>query len=114
MFFLLGSLLLFFVFIVILRKKSDKLKSYSQPTLVLFLFSLLINVSLAQNYTTSLIPEGHDGIGISNFLAYLVITDEVRWSIELFKNYYNISSIVSFFLLILYVVLLIVEKNKRI
>ena len=112
MLFLSGSLLFFVLFMIMFYKRSEKPKRFSQPILVLFLFSLLVNVSLAQNYTTSLIPEAYDGIGISNFFSYMIITDNVRWSRELFKTYYNISTIVSFFLLILYSILLIIEKPR--
>ncbi len=85
------------VYFVSLIKQSDNYK-LSKTILIIFLFSILANVSLAQNYTQSLIPGIQDGIGISNKLSYWIITDAgwgSHWSKELFKTAYNYSNAVA-------------------
>jgi hypothetical protein len=103
----------FIVFMFFLYRNTDSPVNYSKGFLVLVLFSLIINISLAQNYTYSLIPNISDGIGISNFLAYLVINDEgIQWSQELFKQIYDYSTLISLGLIIIYSILLLIEKYK--
>ena len=80
---------------------------------MLFLLSIIVNVALAQNYTQSLLPYPiNDGVGVSNLLALLVIGQE-NWSKSLFKTTYDYSTVVSIVLLVLYSILLIVEKKSN-
>lgn len=102
-----------FVFFAFLYRKTDKPRKYSKGTLVLLLLSIIVNVALAQNYTESLLPfPVNDGIGISNSLAFLVIGDE-NWSKELFKLAYAYSTAISVGLLVIYAILLVIEKNQK-
>lgn len=110
MVFTLLVLILNVVFCFILWRKSDPLK-LTKPLLVTLLISLISNVSLAQNYTHSLIPGANDGIGISNFLAYWIITDETTWSVQLFKFFYTASTIISTALVILLVFVFLFERE---
>jgi hypothetical protein len=87
------------------------LTKFSKAFLVLVLFSIIVNISLAQNYTQSLIPEVNDGIGISNDLAYWAI-GEGGWSIEQFRTVYNGSTTLSIILVIVYAFILVFEKRK--
>lgn len=105
---MLDFFLFLFVFIVLILAVNKTIK-FSSSLLILLLFSIITNVALAQNYTQSLIPEANDGLGISNLLAYMVIGED-RWSHELFQSTYNLSTILSMVLLIVYVFTLIIEN----
>lgn len=104
--------ILLFVF---LHKQADKYK-FSKTILILLMVSVLANVSLAQNYTQSLIPGIEDGIGISNKLAYYIITDDGwgnYWSKELFYRAYDYSITVSGIIIILFIILLFMESKRK-
>jgi len=66
---------------------------------------------LAQNYTKSLIPGVHDGIGISNKIAYWIITDDHTWSAELFLNYYDRSTTLLIIAILLFVFSIVIESR---
>jgi hypothetical protein len=72
--------------------------------------SILAVVSLAQNYTQSLIPEANDGLGISNQLAYWII-GEGSWSQERFKNMFDQSVYITLLLIVAYPIVLIIESK---
>lgn len=113
MLFVLTIVVCFIVFMFFLYRNTECPRNYSKGFLVLVLFSLVINISLAQNYTFSSIPNIGDGIGISNFLAYWAINDEgIQWSQGLFKQIYDYSTLISFGLIIIYCILLLIEKYK--
>jgi len=95
-------------FIGIMIAAIQKKVKFSTALLPLLLFSIVANVALAQNYTQSLIPEANDGIGISNRLAYFLIGED-RWSHELFRSAYNLSSTITILLLIAYSLILVIE-----
>lgn len=81
---------------VYLLRLSDNFK-FSKTTLILLLLSIIANISLAQNYTNSLISNANDRISVSNKISYWIITDHdwgMTWSVELFKKFYEISSTV--------------------
>lgn len=87
---------------------------FSKTMLVLSLFSITANISLAQNYTHSLVPGVHDGIGISNKIAYWIITDDDwgnRWSVELFKTFYDRSSTLLILVIIIFVFSIVIETR---
>lgn len=107
----MGFFIFIFVFIVLILAVNKTIK-FSSSILLLLLFTIITNVALAQNYTHSLIPEANDGLGISNLLAYMIIGED-RWSQELFKSTYNISTILSIVLLIVYLITLILEKFSK-
>lgn len=99
------------VFFMLLYRKTEQPRRYSKGILVLLVLSIIVNTSLAQNYTASLLPYPvNDGIGIHNSLAFLVIGQE-NWSKELFKAAYDYSTAVSVGLLVIYAILIIVEKD---
>ena len=107
----------FLIFVVglfiFLSRLTDSFK-FSKTMLVLALLSITANISLAQNYTHSLVPGVNDGIGISNKIAYWIITDDNwgnRWSVELFKTFYDRSSIILLLVIILLVISIAVETR---
>jgi predicted neutral ceramidase superfamily lipid hydrolase len=111
--FIIPAIILFYLFKRFLKKDTYK----STYALVLFLTSLLFNVALAQNYNFSFFPyPANDGISITNMLAYYVFGESHfgNWSTELFRNAYELSTMISLILLFVYIVLLIIEgKGKR-
>jgi hypothetical protein len=89
---------------------------YQMPRLSLgliiaVLLSLIANIGLAQNYTQSLIPEATDGIGISNFVADVIIVSD-SWSTALFKSYFENSLIITLVLIGMLIISLIFQKKK--
>ncbi len=75
-------------FIAITAKNTKELfEGISKAVLLILLLSIVANISLAQNYTQSLIPGANDGIGISNVLAKVIITDD-GWGESGLKNYF--------------------------
>jgi len=96
-------------FIVMLVFAIQKKVKFSTALLPVLLFSIVANVALAQNYTQSLIPEANDGMGISNRLAYFLIGDD-RWSHELFRSAYNLSTTITIVFLIVYSLVLVLER----
>ena len=98
---------------ICLSRLTDNFK-YSKTILVLALLSMTANISLAQNYTHSLVLGVQDGIGISNKIAYLIITDSDwgnRWSVELFKTFYDRSSTLLILVIILFVFSIVIETK---
>jgi len=111
---LLAALLTFLV--ITAGNKKERLEGISKVIIIALFFSILVNVSLAQNYTQSLVPEANDGIGISNWLAELIITDDgwgQHWSQELFLKFYRYSTNITIFLLVLYMGVLIATRVTR-
>lgn len=79
--------------------------------IITVLFSLVANICLAQNYTQSLIPEANDGIGISNFVADIIIVSEY-WSTAKFKSYFENSVIITLILIVLLIISVVFQKKK--
>lgn len=84
--------------------------SIEKLILVSLLFSIIVNISLAQNITANLIPST-EGLAIYNFLARVVI-GENNWSVKLFKSYFNYSTIICLMLLVSYLVTLILNNKN--
>lgn len=107
-------LLIFFIvsFAIIAYLVFKKMIKYSTALLPFMLFSILVNVALAQNYTQSLIAGANDGIGASNILASFLIPED-NWSQELFHSFYEGSMIISLILLLLYLLSLLLEGIKQ-
>lgn len=98
-------ILLYFIIIVFLIiKNSIKISTALLP---LLFFSILSNVALSQNYTQSLLSEANDGIGVSNFLSSFILPDDY-WSQELFHSNYELTTILSLLLLIVYILTIFV------
>ena len=101
------------VFFIYLSRLADNFR-FSKSILVLSLFSIVANTSLAQNFNQSLIRGANDGIGISNKIAYWIITDDnwgQTWSVELFKNFYEISLTVLILVVIMFVASIAIETR---
>ncbi|MEX1031319.1 MAG: hypothetical protein WDZ91_14930 [Paenibacillaceae bacterium] len=79
--------------------------------IIAVLLSFVANIGLAQNYTQSLIPEANDEIGISNFVADLIIVSD-SWSTALFKSYFENSLIITLVLIGLLSISLVFQKRK--
>jgi integral membrane sensor domain MASE1 len=80
--------------------------------IIAVLLSLVANICLAQNYTQSLISEVNDGIGISNFVADIIIVSE-SWSTALFKSYFENSVIITLILILLLIISVFLKKKDR-
>jgi hypothetical protein len=109
--FVLPAILICYLF----HKILDKNQRYSKAALVLILTSLVFNTALAQNYNYSLIPyPERDGFSVSNPLAYYVFGEDHfgHWSSELFKTGYQVSIYVTLLFLFVYIICLIIERNK--
>jgi hypothetical protein len=107
--FLFICLALLVVFIS-LFKKAGLDNPFSKGLALGTALSFLVTISLAQNYTQSLIPEANDGIGISNKIAYWIIGED-GWSHGLFENVFNYSMYTSLFMLLIYPIVLLLETR---
>ncbi|SDT00057.1 hypothetical protein SAMN05444162_2811 [Paenibacillaceae bacterium GAS479] len=97
-----------------LMKKSQVQYPCAKAVTLLIFGSLLSNISLAQNFTQSQIPEVNDGIAISNRISYWII-GEGNWSPERFGAFYEQSVFITIALMFVYVFVLMIEsriKNK--
>ncbi len=83
----------------------------SLALIIAVLLSLVANVSLAQNYSSSLIP-GTEGIGISNFLAEIIIVSDM-WSTDLFRSYFENSLFITLILILLLMISLVFKKRDK-
>ncbi|MEH7113281.1 hypothetical protein V7124_12975 [Neobacillus niacini] len=93
---------------VFISKRKMKM---SQAVIPMISFAILSSVALGQNYTTSLIPEVNDGIGISNFLAAFLLPED-GWTKEMFLSKFELYLGISFAFILLYFLLVIVENIK--
>ncbi|QFT89643.1 hypothetical protein FIU87_13360 [Bacillus sp. THAF10] len=97
---------------VLLFQKLSVKNPFSKGVGMAIALSILGVVSLAQNYTQSLIPEANDGMGISNTMAYWIIGD-VRWTHDMFKSMYEQSIYLSLILIAAYPIVLVLESKFR-
>jgi hypothetical protein len=97
---------------IALIKKFGVSNPYSKGVGIAVALSILAVISLAQNYTHSLIPGANDGIGISNRLAYWIIGED-GWSQEEFKNSFERSTYISLFLIAAYPIVLLIESKSK-
>ncbi|MEH7254829.1 hypothetical protein V7111_22225 [Neobacillus niacini] len=93
---------------VFISKRKMKM---SQAVIPMIAFAILSSVALGQNYTTSLIPEVNDGIGISNFLAAFLLP-EAGWTKEMFLSKFELYLGISIAFIFIYFLLVIVENIK--
>lgn len=82
----------------------------SQAVLSITLFTIVASVALGQNYTQSLIQEANDGIGISNFLA-TVLLPESHWTREIFLSRFELFLGISIAFIVIYIVTVVIEKG---
>lgn len=111
MVFMLFSLIFIIVSVLAFRRFAVS-NPYSKGILLAIFLSVAAVICLAQNYTQSLIPEANDGIGISNQAAYWIIGQD-NWSKETFQNSFENSIYLTFFLIIAYPLVLVVESKLR-
>lgn len=83
---------------------------YSKGIFLAVVFSILAVVCLAQNYTQSLIQGAEDGISISNQVAYWLIGED-NWTVERFKEWFELSIYFTLFLIVIYPIVMIAEKR---
>lgn len=107
--FLFGCLVLIIIAVSAFRRNRIK-TPYSKGMGIAIALSILVVISLAQNYTQSLIPEANDGIGISNQLAYWII-GENGWSQDSFRNIFEKSIYFSLILIAVYPIVLVTESK---
>ncbi|MEH7392358.1 hypothetical protein [Bacillus sp. JJ1474] len=93
---------------VFISKRTLKM---SQAVIPMIAFTILSSVALGQNYTTSIISEVNDGIGISNFLAAFLLPED-GWTIEMFSSKFELYLGSSIVFILLYFLLVIVENIK--
>lgn len=95
---------------VFISKKKMKM---SQAVVPMMAFAILSSVALGQNYTMSVIPGIHDGIGVSNFLAALLLPEN-GWTKEMFQSNFELYLGISIVLILFYLVAVLIEsKNDK-
>lgn len=99
--FALIVLILWGIYIFVMKKKLDEEFLISKALIPLIMICFLSTICLGINYVSSAIPSINDGIGIHNFLAGLIIGED-NWSIELFKKYFNFSVYINVILIFIY------------
>ncbi|MCX8129084.1 MAG: hypothetical protein N3I35_03170 [Clostridia bacterium] len=105
-----GVILIGYAFLIF--RRSQEPKEYSKIVLIGLIISVISTIALSNNYIVNLItPPVNDGIAITNNLAYWII-GEGNWTKDLFKKAYDTSTAISFVLLVLYAVMLFLEKKK--
>ncbi len=109
MFILIALALLVGIFLLL------KYMSVKRPLTITLIVGLLISIistiSLWFNYKASF--GGQDGIGISNKISYWLITDDPRWSQELFMDYFIYSLVVTILIALLMTISLLASKRSK-
>lgn len=93
---------------IVISKRKMKM---SQAVIPMIALAILSSVALGQNYTQSLISEVNDGIGISNFLAKFLLSED-GWTKEMFLSKFELYLGISIAFILLYFLLVIVENIK--
>lgn len=109
MVFTLIILIIWGVYVFLMKGSHDKEFMLSKALLPLILLCLISTICLGINYVAAAVPSLNDGIGIQNFLAYWIIGDD-NWSVQLFKGYFNNLVYTSLFLTVIYSVLALAKK----
>ncbi len=100
MWFIGGSVALA-VILVVLGKRIFRAKhACTAGVMFLTCVSALSSICLSQNYILSVTPGYHDGIGISNPIAYWIIGEGV-WTPGRFEQYFTNAITITLFLLLL-------------
>ena len=109
--FIVITLILWGAYVLMMQKQNRKKFKLSKELLPLIFISLISMMCLGVNFVAAAVPSLNDGIGIHNFIAYGII-GENNWSINLFNSYFINSIYISLFLIFLYCLLRVLEKNK--
>jgi hypothetical protein len=102
--------LLFLIGSLILMNKIGIVHPYSKALGLAIALALLAVVSLAQNYTQSLIPEANDGIGISNIFAGWILGEDGLTK-EQFRNSYTNYTFLTLLFILAYPFVLLAETR---
>lgn len=90
------------VLISIFFNLKSKLNYLSENILVLLVFNIIITIDLGINFLIS-IGNYSDGISKYGYLSPILITEE-RWTVDLFRQYYDISMGYTLVLFLVYLV----------
>lgn len=112
MLFTIITLFLWGGYAFLMKRKYGKEFLLSRALILVIFICLISSVCLGINYIASAVPALNDGIGMHNFLAYWIIGED-NWSIQLFKNYFDISIYINIFLTFIYAVLTLAEKQNN-
>jgi hypothetical protein len=107
--FILITLILWGVFVFLMKRQFGKEFMLSKTLIPLILICLISTICLGVNYVASAVPSLNDGIGIHNFLAHWIISED-NWSVQLFKGYFNSSVYISLFLTFIYSIFTLARK----
>ena len=107
--FILLVLVLWGAYVFFIKNTYEDKFVFGDTMIPLIFTSILSTLCLGINYIASAIPKLNDGIGIHTLLAHLIISGD-NWSIELFKNYFDISLYISLFLIFTYSILKVLKK----
>jgi hypothetical protein len=100
------------ILIYVLFRKTGVSYPLSRILHLLLIFCVLATACLGQNYTQSLIPDIHEGISVSNSLAFFIMGDD-KWSHEKFKSYFDGFLTASLVVMALYIIALLWESNQN-
>lgn len=95
----------------ILYNTFTKNRFIKENVLGIILTNILITIDLGINFIISLTTYS-DGISVHGFFSQILILEE-KWSIQLFKEYYNLLSIYTFFTIILYFIISLKQSLKN-
>ncbi|MDO6355761.1 hypothetical protein Q3V94_11915 [Caloramator sp. CAR-1] len=90
------------------RQLKDEFR-FSESLIPLILLCIIAAICLGVNFVAAAIPSLNDGIAIHSFLARLIIGDD-RWSVQLFKAYFDGAVYVSIFWILVYSLLKLYKK----
>jgi len=112
MIFVIIVLIAWIIFTLVLKKRSSTQFRFSEALLPLVLVSYLVTIDLGINYVAGAIPKLNDGIGLHSKFAFFIIGED-GWSLELFKKIYDISLNISIVLTLIFIVLLLLNRRRR-
>jgi len=101
MFFIIICLIIWGLYTFAMKTRLKGKFRFFNALLPLVIFSVIVSLSLGINYVASSIPNINDGIAIHSSLAYWIIGED-KWSINLFKQFFDYSIWTSVILLALY------------
>lgn len=111
MLFMLLIILIWSIFIVIFRRFNKKSFSLPRIILPLLIFSIMVTMDLGLNYVAASTPALNDGISLHGVWSLFIFRDE-KWDRVRFYTYYTKAIYISLSLLILYMMSLIIKKEK--
>lgn len=113
MIFVILVLITWIILTLVLKQRSNTQFRFSEALLPLVLVSYLVTIDLGINYVAGAIPKLNDGIGLHSKFAFFIIGED-RWSLELFKKIYDISFNISIVLTLIFIILLLLIRKRRV